>query len=86
MTKSQLSRILLSALQELLLLLKDAAVVQLDHVLTSWMSLVYEKTDTGLHRHTYHCMEGHAPGECSNFKTNWTSQAGRVGPGRDYMH
>lgn len=85
-TKSQLSRILLRALQELLLLLKNAAVVQLDHVLTSWVSLVYEKTDTGLHTHTYHSMEGHAPGECSNIKTNWTSQAGSVDPGRDCMH
>lgn len=26
-------------------------VVQLDHVLTSWMCVAYEKTDRGLHRH-----------------------------------
>lgn len=58
-TKSQLSSILpvLDVLQELLLLLllEDTAVVQLDHVLTSWMPVPYEKTARGLHRHTYHC-------------------------------
>lgn len=56
-TKPQLSGILpvLDDLQELLLLLNDTAVVQLDHVLTSWMPVPYEKTARGLHRHTYHC-------------------------------
>jgi len=55
---------------------------QSDHVLTSWMCVGYEKTDRGLHRHIYHRMEGHAPGECSNMKTNWTCQTSNVATGR----